>query len=102
MSQIHRETQQAGRGPGTLLATFATLSSPVHGALGRSYHEPWAARAWRWLSTALSHGVDGLLTWRERAQMRRHLLALDDRLLRDIGITRAQAHSEAEKPFWRV
>ena len=51
---------------------------------------------------ALEHAVDTILTWRERATTRRHLLSLDDRLLKDIGITRTQAFGEAEKPFWRV
>ncbi|NYS61383.1 DUF1127 domain-containing protein [Vreelandella salicampi] len=32
---------------------------------------------------------------------RRQLLALDDRLLEDIGITRAQARKEGHKPFWQ-
>ena len=39
--------------------------------------------------------------WQERARMRRGLAAMDDRLLRDIGLTRAQAHREYDKPFWR-
>jgi uncharacterized protein YjiS (DUF1127 family) len=34
--------------------------------------------------------------------MRLHLLMLDDRLLRDIGVTRQQVWTEAEKPFWRA
>lgn len=43
----------------------------------------------------------GLVAWQERARMRRGLAAMDDRLLRDIGLTRAQAHREYDKPFWR-
>ena len=39
-------------------------------------------------------------SWRCRHRERRALMALDDRLLRDIGITRAQALEEANKPFW--
>jgi uncharacterized protein YjiS (DUF1127 family) len=34
--------------------------------------------------------------------MRRRLLNLDDRMLRDVGISRAEVHGEAAKPFWRV
>jgi uncharacterized protein YjiS (DUF1127 family) len=34
--------------------------------------------------------------WRQRQGM----LDLDERLLRDIGMTRAQAIEEARKPFW--
>jgi uncharacterized protein YjiS (DUF1127 family) len=39
--------------------------------------------------------------WRRRARSRRELLALDDHMLKDIGITRADAQYEAAKPFWR-
>ncbi len=43
-----------------------------------------------------------LLTWHERARQRRQLRGLSDRMLSDIGITRAEAEAEAEKPFWRL
>ncbi len=39
--------------------------------------------------------------WQTRADQRRRLLALDNRLLSDMGISRADAVSESEKPFWR-
>ncbi|MDJ0949266.1 MAG: DUF1127 domain-containing protein [Alphaproteobacteria bacterium] len=42
-----------------------------------------------------------LLLWQERETRRRHLAGLDDRLLRDMGLTRADALREAAKPFWR-
>jgi uncharacterized protein YjiS (DUF1127 family) len=89
MSQIDREMKQAERSV-TLLSTVGGL------------REPWLATAWRSLDAALRHAVDVVLTWRERARTRRQLLAFDDRLLKDIGITRLDARSEAEKPFWRV
>jgi uncharacterized protein YjiS (DUF1127 family) len=38
---------------------------------------------------------------RERARTRRALARLDDRLLRDIGLSRADIEREIEKPFWR-
>jgi uncharacterized protein YjiS (DUF1127 family) len=37
----------------------------------------------------------------ERLRQRRILLELDERLLRDIGVTREQAEREARKPFWK-
>ncbi len=40
--------------------------------------------------------------WRGRARQRRRLLELDDRLLRDIGVTRSDALREADKPFWEA
>lgn len=39
--------------------------------------------------------------WLERSRQRRSLLALDDRLLRDIGISRADAEGEGSKRFWQ-
>ncbi len=45
--------------------------------------------------------VDRLLTWQRRANERRHLMRLDDRMLADMGITRADAEHEYRKPFWR-
>ena len=39
--------------------------------------------------------------WRRRARSRRELLALDDHMLKDIGITRVDAQYEAAKSFWR-
>lgn len=41
-----------------------------------------------------------LRTWVQRSRQRRELAELDDRLLRDIGLTRSQARREAAKPFW--
>jgi uncharacterized protein YjiS (DUF1127 family) len=40
-------------------------------------------------------------TWLERSRQRRQLCELNDYMLRDIGITRAEAWFEADKPFWR-
>jgi uncharacterized protein YjiS (DUF1127 family) len=42
-----------------------------------------------------------IASWIERARQRRALAGLDDQMLRDIGITRADAAREAGKPFWR-
>lgn len=39
--------------------------------------------------------------YRHYCRSRRQLLALDDRLLEDIGITRAQAAQEGHKAFWK-
>lgn len=42
-----------------------------------------------------------LRMWRQRAEERRALAALDDRLLADIGVTRGDAERECAQPFWR-
>lgn len=52
------------------------------------------------LGGAVAAIVARTLAWRDRARQRRALLRLDDRLLRDIGLTRCDVQSEAGKPFW--
>ena len=44
--------------------------------------------------------IELVLGWQEVARQRRALLALDEHLLKDIGITRADAEREASRPFW--
>jgi uncharacterized protein YjiS (DUF1127 family) len=44
---------------------------------------------------------DALAGWHERSAQRRHLAALDDRMLSDIGCDRGEAIAESMKPFWR-
>lgn len=41
-------------------------------------------------------------TWLDLARERRTLAALDDRMLKDIGLNRAAAAQEARRPFWDV
>jgi uncharacterized protein YjiS (DUF1127 family) len=38
--------------------------------------------------------------WRHRSRSRRHLAALDDRELADIGLSRAERWVECQKRFW--
>ncbi|MBV8492392.1 MAG: DUF1127 domain-containing protein [Alphaproteobacteria bacterium] len=42
-----------------------------------------------------------LREWRRRARSRAELARLDDRMLRDIGVTPGEAWQEINKPFWR-
>jgi uncharacterized protein YjiS (DUF1127 family) len=44
---------------------------------------------------------DTLYTWQQRHRMRRELLGLDERLLRDMGISRYDATREGRRPFWQ-
>ena len=42
-----------------------------------------------------------LAEWRRRSRSRRALAALDARLLKDVGLSEAEARLEAARPFWR-
>jgi uncharacterized protein YjiS (DUF1127 family) len=53
------------------------------------------------VGAAVRNAIARLNLWRERTRQRRQLLELPPRLLRDIGIDRADALREARKPFWR-
>ena len=45
--------------------------------------------------------VWGVIGWAERVRQRRALLALDEWMLKDIGLSRADVRREYDKPFWR-
>ncbi|MBA1276259.1 MULTISPECIES: DUF1127 domain-containing protein [Pseudomonadaceae] len=42
-----------------------------------------------------------LRLWQQRARTRRHLAALDDHQLSDVGISHSERMDELSKPFWR-
>lgn len=62
--------------------THADIASVVHGAIRKV------------LAT--------LRTWHWRVRTRRQLLALGDRMLADIGVSRVDASHEAAKSFWEA
>jgi uncharacterized protein YjiS (DUF1127 family) len=41
------------------------------------------------------------LAWRDRARSRYLLLQLDDRMLRDVGLSRSDVDRECAKHFWQ-
>jgi uncharacterized protein YjiS (DUF1127 family) len=53
------------------------------------------------LSDSWTHATATLREWRRRTRERRQLAELDDRMLKDIGLTRADAEFLINKPFWR-
>lgn len=50
---------------------------------------------------ALTRATDGAATWSRRIADRRALRALDDHILHDIGLSRADIEHEAGKRFWQ-
>jgi uncharacterized protein YjiS (DUF1127 family) len=53
------------------------------------------------INDAVQRGLATLKLWARRIRERRELARLDDRMLKDIGITRADAMFASEKPFWK-
>ena len=53
------------------------------------------------LRQALSRTLAMLREWRRRSRDRAELARFDERMLRDIGVTRADVWREINKPFWR-
>jgi len=71
----------------------APLPSRAGEAKGKSLARG-AGEVWRRLS-------DGFRLWRERSRMRQQLGRLDERMLRDIGISRADVFRERAKWIWQ-
>ena len=51
--------------------------------------------------TTIGTLIDGFARMRERARGRKLLLEMDDRMLKDIGLSLDVAAAEAAKPWWR-
>ena len=66
-----------------------SLAAPQHIRVHES-RRPWPARIFTWL-----------IVWNERQRQRRRLNELDDRDLRDMGLSRDQVEAESRKPFWQ-
>ena len=77
-----------GQQPGPLEALTARFSvALVHAA--------------RLVDRATIRGLDAVFEWRARAAERNAMRALDDRMLRDVGLSRADLERELHKPFWQ-
>jgi uncharacterized protein YjiS (DUF1127 family) len=50
---------------------------------------------------AIERACDLVLSWQARARQRHELQSLNDHMLRDIGLTRADVMAEVTKPFWQ-
>lgn len=43
-----------------------------------------------------------LAEWHERSQQRTHLAGMNERMLKDIGVSSVDALRESSKPFWKA
>ncbi len=71
------------------------MCNEIHTAAAGQYREYGLKRA-------VFEALPVIRVWHERARQRRALARLDDRLLRDVGLSRAAAVLESGKPFWRA
>lgn len=88
-------------GFGTLFPTLAALTAPAHEFLTRepAYGAPSGLRIRDGLGRRLSALLESFEHRRERARTQKALAHLDDRLLRDIGLSRADVGVELGSPF---
>ena len=81
--------------------TIAQLSSnaaiPSTGSASDFASSARSTHARRWSAGTI---IGRLMQWQARNTERNHLRQLDDRMLSDMGMTRADAYHESRKPFW--
>jgi len=58
-------------------------------------------RFWNVPTDVLVSTYKGLIIWQRRLRDRNQLAAMEDRLLKDIGLSREIRDREVAKPFWR-
>ena len=58
-------------------------------------------RIGRWSATAATSITSTIREWNRRQRTRKALLEMSDHLLKDIGISRADALREGSKAFWK-
>ncbi|WP_035692598.1 DUF1127 domain-containing protein [Azospirillum halopraeferens] len=53
------------------------------------------------MANGLDHVLDTLALWRHRVTTRRELSRLDERMMRDIGVSPLDVEVETAKHFWQ-
>jgi uncharacterized protein YjiS (DUF1127 family) len=61
----------------------------------------FASRSQNAIVPVLMSGLEKFFGWWTRSRHRHVLANLDERTLRDIGMSKADVYREALKPFWR-
>lgn len=70
-----------------------TLTTVYHALLGAGFSNGAAGRH-------RGGVIDTLREWQNRARSRAALKSLDDRMLKDMGLTIVDVDRETSKPFW--
>jgi uncharacterized protein YjiS (DUF1127 family) len=83
-----------------------TSSNDVCGSMPRSLSAERPVRGFMpalvaAVDAGLERVVDTLFAWQQRRADRLRLQSMDDYMLQDIGLSRADIEVEASKPFWR-
>ena len=78
--------------PGMRLPSSANVSLTWRG---------WIADGKRLFVIEVMRPVALIKMWNHRVRVRRQLAMLDERLLKDIGMTPSQIRHETQKPFWQ-
>lgn len=60
-----------------------------------------ASELWRPFLSVGERAVTAILIWQERSAERQRLKGMEDYLLKDVGLTRAEMDHEVRKPFWQ-
>ena len=76
--------------------------SPSGTAITRGNRATGPFRPWAFFIAMIRGGLDLAVAWQQRGRERRHLASLDERMLRDLGVSRSDATRESAKPFWRA
>ena len=61
-----------------------------------------AAHKLPFLAAVAVRFANAVVRWETTRRTRVHLRTLDDHLLRDIGVTRAEAQAESSRLFWQL
>lgn len=81
---------------------FNPVAALINGALHTdTSHNGYGFNPFAAVASGVTRIGATLYTWQQRANERRALKRLDERLLMDIGLPRHVASEEADKPFWR-
>lgn len=85
------------------MTTQTHANGPVSGlATGHGQVSDFFRSALHVSAKAVERAFDRLALWQERAHERHQLRMMDDHMLHDVGLTRADVEFESSKPFWHA